>query len=132
MSLPSMSTRTKPLPSLGSRVGGGQGFTFPPPILLGQDLSLVARGFTLPAAKPLWDAAMWEDGQTLSQSPATFLVWGTRFGPEDRGWARRKSPSDAAAAVGCAPRSPGRPGELRGGLGGAGEPAREVAGMLRG
>lgn len=33
-SLPSISTRTVPLPSLGSRVRGGQGFTFPPPPFL--------------------------------------------------------------------------------------------------
>lgn len=81
-SLPSIPTKIVPLPSLGSRVRRGEGFTF---TLLGQDLNFVSREFTPPAAKRLWDTAVWGDGQTPFQSSATFLVWGTRFGPEDRG-----------------------------------------------
>lgn len=110
-----------------------QGFT--PPLLLGQDLNLVPRGDSHPR-QPNSSAHSWGEGDRPRPGPLPSPVFGARVsaprteagsdGGVPEGHSRRRCSSGTCTPV------PGVAGGLRGGPGTVGEPAQEVARMLRG
>lgn len=82
--LPSIATRTLPVPSLGSGLGR-VGASPPPSSWAGSELGTQGGDShpQQPNSSMQFGGGGGEDGPP-SRSPATSRVWGTRFGPEDR------------------------------------------------
>lgn len=85
--LPSIATRTLPVPSLESGLGRVGASPPPPSSWAGSEFGTQGGDShpQQPNSSMQFGVCGGEDGPP-SRSPATSRVWGTRFGPEDRSW----------------------------------------------